>query len=307
LEHLILFFYLLTLLAGVAALGVFLVVYFRTKYRLLLDHILYSLAFTLFIFSYLFVLAYANLNLNDISFETTLGLLVFIVLAWSLLLFSIPFLAHSMVYARTPIGRNLAAALVAIVALACVWQSFQIDMVERTFAQTKNTWFYLATLLFASAIIYSLGLKAVKYRTAAGDRKRLLRAVLTLNLLFIPGVAGDYYLFSYYDIFIFLPLFYASYHVLVAAYVARMYLRPSKLWGCRIEPADLDEFLLETGITPREREIVGLILEGAGNKIIAERLFIAPNTVKTHVRSIFQKLNVSSRFELLTRLNSALS
>ncbi|HEU4564389.1 MAG TPA: response regulator transcription factor, partial [Gemmatimonadaceae bacterium] len=50
-------------------------------------------------------------------------------------------------------------------------------------------------------------------------------------------------------------------------------------------------------LTPREAEILGMLAEGLGNKIIAARLRISEHTVKTHVASIFGKLRVETRAE----------
>ena len=52
-------------------------------------------------------------------------------------------------------------------------------------------------------------------------------------------------------------------------------------------------------ITEREHEVIGLIAEGLKNKHIAERLFISETTVRHHLTSIFDKLGVSSRLELV--------
>jgi RNA polymerase sigma factor (sigma-70 family) len=48
-------------------------------------------------------------------------------------------------------------------------------------------------------------------------------------------------------------------------------------------------------LTPREREILELIGQGLTNQEIADRLVIEVGTVKNHVHSILQKLDVSSR------------
>jgi DNA-binding CsgD family transcriptional regulator len=51
-------------------------------------------------------------------------------------------------------------------------------------------------------------------------------------------------------------------------------------------------------LTPAEREVVRLAGEGLRNDAIAQRLFIAPGTVKVHLSHIFAKLGVTTRAEL---------
>jgi DNA-binding NarL/FixJ family response regulator len=50
-------------------------------------------------------------------------------------------------------------------------------------------------------------------------------------------------------------------------------------------------------LTPREIEVIAMLAEGLGNKVIAGRLGISDHTVKSHVASIFAKLGVSTRAE----------
>jgi two-component system, NarL family, nitrate/nitrite response regulator NarL len=52
-------------------------------------------------------------------------------------------------------------------------------------------------------------------------------------------------------------------------------------------------------LTDREREVIALVAEGLKNKQIADRLFISEITVRHHLTSIFKKLNVPDRLELL--------
>ena len=51
------------------------------------------------------------------------------------------------------------------------------------------------------------------------------------------------------------------------------------------------------GLTPREKEILALMIEGLNNNEIGERLFISLSTVKFHVGSVMTKLEVSNRVE----------
>lgn len=55
--------------------------------------------------------------------------------------------------------------------------------------------------------------------------------------------------------------------------------------------------LMASGLTKREREVLALIVAGAGSKAISYRLHITTNTVRTHVQSILTKLQVHSRLE----------
>ena len=48
-------------------------------------------------------------------------------------------------------------------------------------------------------------------------------------------------------------------------------------------------------LTPRERQVVGLIAQGKTNREIAALLVTSQGTVKTHVTHIFRKLGVSDR------------
>ena len=54
-------------------------------------------------------------------------------------------------------------------------------------------------------------------------------------------------------------------------------------------------------LTPREREILGLIGEGLSNKAMARRLGISVHTVKFHMEALFAKLEVTSRAEAVAK------
>ena len=64
--------------------------------------------------------------------------------------------------------------------------------------------------------------------------------------------------------------------------------------------AKLAESMSSEPLTGRELDVLKLLADGKSNKEIGSQLFISETTVKSHMRSIFSKLNVLSRTEAIT-------
>jgi two-component system nitrate/nitrite response regulator NarL len=70
----------------------------------------------------------------------------------------------------------------------------------------------------------------------------------------------------------------------------------SRVAGART-PEEETVALLVNQLTPRERLVLQLLVEGASGQMIARSLGISPNTVRTHVQSVLTKLQVRSRLQ----------
>jgi NarL family two-component system response regulator LiaR len=59
--------------------------------------------------------------------------------------------------------------------------------------------------------------------------------------------------------------------------------------------------LAALGITLREQEVLALLAAGKSNKEIAQKLGVSPNTVKTQIASLYQKLEVQRRTQAVQK------
>ncbi|MEA5019012.1 MAG: helix-turn-helix transcriptional regulator [Gordonibacter sp.] len=66
-----------------------------------------------------------------------------------------------------------------------------------------------------------------------------------------------------------------------------------------------DRVAVAAGLSPRETEILGYLGRGHGIVFVANSLVISESTVRTQVKSIYRKLHLSSREELLKLVDEA--
>ena len=57
----------------------------------------------------------------------------------------------------------------------------------------------------------------------------------------------------------------------------------------------------QISLTPREEEILALLVEGMNYNIIAEKLYISLDTVRNHIRHIYEKLHVHSKSQAVVK------
>ncbi len=62
-----------------------------------------------------------------------------------------------------------------------------------------------------------------------------------------------------------------------------------------------EKMINELGISKREYEVLELIAKGHTNQEVADKLFVSPNTIKTHLANLFAKLDVNRRTQAIQR------
>jgi len=81
--------------------------------------------------------------------------------------------------------------------------------------------------------------------------------------------------------------------VIISPLMATKLLAEFKDLEARVERETTRE--TDANLSPREGEVLQLVAQGATNRGIADSLFISENTVKTHLRSIMEKLHLANR------------
>ena len=158
-------------------------------------------------------------------------------------------------------------------------------------------------LIPVAALVY-LMLQTVRSSRAQGKRGLMIFALVSL-LCFVLFFTG--FIFSQagsssrwaVPICLFVA---SSTPILVLRKILARYGRPIRLEI--LEDSRMQQFRDKFQLSPREGEILGLLLNGKSNKDIERDLFISHHTVRNHVHNIYQKLSISSRLQLMNLIRT---
>lgn len=64
---------------------------------------------------------------------------------------------------------------------------------------------------------------------------------------------------------------------------------------------DQNKSATDYGLSEREKEILSLLVEGLSKKLIAEKIFLSPHTIDSHIRNIYAKLEVHSKGSAISK------
>ncbi len=85
--------------------------------------------------------------------------------------------------------------------------------------------------------------------------------------------------------------------LLLTATAVTLLLFLSRAQDAEPAPPDLSSGTPDTPWTPREREVLRLIVEGCSNNEIAQSMVVSRSTVKTHINNVYRKLGVRNRVQ----------
>lgn len=178
---------------------------------------------------------------------------------------------------------------------------------EELFADRAILYDYSAmafAIILYLVILYCIILIAFNYkRIEEAFAKRIARVYLVLALIFYPGLLYEnltgrcFVSNGGYTVIYFIPAFYLILSVIISFYLMQYYIGFLKR---REGHGSINGFIKEYSITERESQVVKLLLNGYSNSDICDELSITQNTVKTHLKNLFQKTGARSRTELIS-------
>ncbi len=305
---------------GVISLGMLAVAYLKTREETLAYYGYFQVMLTAFIVMQVWLGYVADLaqhergRLSDVIENLMYAnefivsyLAVFAFIVFCLHFFSVPKIAcHAAISGGILLLENLALHLVVF-----VWSNSLFSAIV----------VFLNDHIGSMAMIYILSIGITRYKTIISSVERAaVRRFLVFGMIALPAMFIEALLeettessLSYY------PLIYMGETILLTHYFVKRALFSSNTGAMmpRLETdmIQLPEKGLEKmrtpiipekdvferyGLSPRERELILLVLQGRNNSEIAETLFISVSTVKSHLSNIYEKFGVKNRYELIT-------
>ena len=195
------------------------------------------------------------------------------------------------------LGNRILTLLIFLFFILSLWIVFAKsggDWVKALDDTTRYHFFSASMFLVIHGILGCIYAK----RATTWEEERLLKGIcytflplvflFPLDLLFFRMVAFKLIYLSFAVLSVYLYYFISRRYFLT-------YEKPGKLTSAKAK---------QLGISDREKEIITLLVEGLSNQEIAKKLFISPNTVKTHIKNIYAKLGINNRLQLFSLLNS---
>jgi len=297
--HLILAFYLVALMAGSFSISLALMIWQRYRKPVIRRYAVFLVSLLLVLLGFTVDL-YAEVA--GLSFVVAVRALVWVFQAAGGTLFIVicPWLFHSLAGRPLPawqrwlfLGIDAAVVLAALANLA--------------FPAVAAVSAALSGALFAMIVYGMVYLAACLPGIGERTLRLALLVFLCLTAVFFPLMLIDAAMdrFAFLSVFRFMnnlaqPLYFLVLTSLSIAFGLRYLNRPAYAERGRLT----DYFLGAFGITAREAQIIGLLMDGANMKGIGQKLFISPKTAENHVYNIYQKLRVRNRVQMYQLLGT---
>lgn len=306
-DHRLLLYFFMTTSIGLVSIGIFILGAVKAGNRYILFYLIFFISFSLYIISEM-VQVYLLINIPESRWITSGFMSLISSIAVHLLLIFVPVLVHELVRSSNKKFLNEIFIYLSLIVFILTRASFWISNFNLA---------NLEELLLFPVLMYSFIFGISKLRIISNSEKRnftkkwLFLIFLSIFLLLgelISGGLNEASVSSRGISIIFnkgrtvYPIIYSIFSLIFIHHFLRFILItpvPASEQN-RVENQNFDHMCGKYDLSPREKEVLILMLKGYNNTKIKEKLFISLGTVKTHVGNIFQKIGVKQRAELLS-------
>ena len=285
-------------------------IFIKTRDKFLGHYILFFLPFilyTLSLMTYIYLLANVELMFSFrylILLLTYLGEFFFVAM-----MFSIAYFNHYIFSVDYPKLKNFILLSVIIIEIILIPFQGVYRIVGEDIFFKYTIFANIPIFVFIIILLYFFINVFLYYnKIKRKEIKDIAKTLLILTAIFFPGILYDFYeKFSFVGkeflvakdepVFLIHPIFYCLISIFCTYHIVRYYFKEYQI---NLNEIPLDTLIKNYEISSREKEVVKLLLSGRSNKEIADSLFISVNTVKTHIKNIYEKVGIKSRYELLT-------
>jgi DNA-binding CsgD family transcriptional regulator len=182
------------------------------------------------------------------------------------------------------------------------------EMLDRLSTESHSETFVIAApaslgLMFAFLLLVSLYAAIAPRRLKDRERARHIRlsaavtgSGLIIGLLFIFG-SFSFLGRDWQNVAASMVL--ASVNIGGWVFARGFFRREARTQAAELAKADLGSLEAHYGISPREREIISLVIAGKSNREISEALYISLETVKKHIYNAYRKIGIKNRVQLV--------
>ena len=278
------------------------VMYARTRDKLARRTlmVLFPVATILFI-SYMYSINVSDITEQNMVWLSPLFALLVIALIMAAILATCNYVLHlfPISHKRRRIGLIASMVLVGILMIITAIAVMYISKTDLSRAVTNALWAFYP--LCSIALFIEATALACVYRSIQNPHD--LKLARYFLIAFIPQIA-----FSIVDFILLRDISFQLTHISYAlfsmfvffdfcTYFFKHYERELDI--SREKTVLKDKYTL----SDRELEVTALMAQGMTNQVIADRLYISVNTVKTHINSIYRKLGISNRLQLINTLS----
>ena len=305
--HFVIFYNIIILFILLVSFNIPVIIFIKTGDKFLRNYIFFFLPFILFTIS-LMSITYLNTNINDVNNHLIQLIFYFSEITFVLMILSVGLFGQYLFSVSNIKIKNLILIIIAIIEILLIPFHVKTIIINERFIFKIGS---ISSITFIIIIIYILFVGILNYKKIKNiEIKNIAKSLLIINLLFFPGLMFDLYrklinisheiIFkNRHAIFLIHPIFYSVLSIICTYFIIRYYFN---LYKVNIKDMPLDNLIKKYDISIREKEVVSLVIQGKSNKDIADNLFISVNTVKTHIRNIYEKIGIKSRYELINSI-----